>query len=437
MKALFYILIPATIMVSSCATGGLYLGGEYDDLYYSPSDKPVVNVQNNIAGQNIARNIQPDQYYDNIYSSDTLIADQYNDAVDFNSSMDYNKDNSAFEYMDDWSYSNRLRRFYGNYFDPYWRDPFYYSWGYPSISFGFNYGYGYPYFGNGFYNSFYNPFMYDYYYGGYYGGYYSSFYNPYYYYGGMGYYPGYSYRYNDNSSVPVGRRERYSTYTNNYNSLSPSRKGTYSSSSGISGESRRFQPGSQGVTSESRRGESNLTNSRQSISTSATTSQTYQPRRDGSSVMSNSASTRPDYKSSNRTYTPSYNNPRMSTRPSYNNSRVSSGANNSGVQNTNRGNSNVNVYRSNPGNFNGIDRSNSSISHGQNRTTTTPARSGSYSTPTRRMDSGSGYSGGSYNNSSSGGSRSSTSSSFSSGSSSRGSSGSSSGSSSSGGSRRR
>jgi len=84
MKALFYILVSATLLVSSCATSGRYLGGEYDDLYYLPSDKPVVSVQENLANQNIAKNIEPNQYYDNIYSNDTLIADQYNNAVDFN-----------------------------------------------------------------------------------------------------------------------------------------------------------------------------------------------------------------------------------------------------------------------------------------------------------------------------------------------------------------
>jgi hypothetical protein len=124
MKALLYIIILATLLVSSCATSGVYLGGEYDDLYYSPSDQPVISIPNNSTNQNIARNIQPEQYYDNIYANDTLYADQYNDAVDFNNSLYYNNDNSAFEYMDDFSYSNRLRRFYGNYFDPYWRDPF-------------------------------------------------------------------------------------------------------------------------------------------------------------------------------------------------------------------------------------------------------------------------------------------------------------------------
>jgi hypothetical protein len=40
MKALFFILVLAELIVSSCATSKKN-SGEYDDLYYSPSDKPI------------------------------------------------------------------------------------------------------------------------------------------------------------------------------------------------------------------------------------------------------------------------------------------------------------------------------------------------------------------------------------------------------------
>ena len=42
MKAILYISIPALFLASSCATSGFRLGGEYDDLYYSSSDKETV-----------------------------------------------------------------------------------------------------------------------------------------------------------------------------------------------------------------------------------------------------------------------------------------------------------------------------------------------------------------------------------------------------------
>lgn len=129
MKAILYILVLAALLASSCATGGRYVKSEFDDLYYLPSDRVMVNKS--IASHNLPGDLkQEEQYFDNIYSGDTLIAEQYNENVDFDNSLYYNKDYSPFEYMDDWSYSNRLRRFYGNYFYPYWRDPFYYSWNY-------------------------------------------------------------------------------------------------------------------------------------------------------------------------------------------------------------------------------------------------------------------------------------------------------------------
>jgi hypothetical protein len=444
MKTLNYILIISTAILSSCATG-LYVGGEYDDLYYSPSDKPVMSVQKNIPEQIAEGNLNPEQYYDNIYANDTLVADGYNDAVDFNNSMYYNKGNSAFEYMDDFSYSNRLRRFYGNYFDPFWRSSIFNGFGYPSYGYGYGYdpyggGYGMydPYYGGG-YGGYYGGGYGGYYgggYGGFYGGYYGSIFSPFGY-SGYGFYPG-SYSHGDDySTVTVGRRERYSTLTNSYNPSSPARKSYNQPGEGLNGETRRTGASSQSLSTETRRTNSINGSSRQSVTSIPENRYTQQgvPVRRDISNSSNRVSpySRPEYRSVDRTYTPSYNNPRMSTRPSYNNSRTQSGTNSNTVPNNSRIN-NESLYRgSNPVNNNPV-RSNSSNSQGQSRSVNTNSgRSESYSVPTRRdMDSGSGYSSGrSYNNSSSGGSSSSYGgSSYSSGSSSSGSSRSSSGSSS-------
>ena len=43
MKALLYIMVLAMFLVSSCATSGFHMGGEYDDLYYSSTDNAVVS----------------------------------------------------------------------------------------------------------------------------------------------------------------------------------------------------------------------------------------------------------------------------------------------------------------------------------------------------------------------------------------------------------
>jgi hypothetical protein len=381
MKAVLYIMGLVTILLSSCVTSK-YVGGEYDDLYYTPSDQPVVSVRKDMPQQTAEGRLKPEQYYDNIYSGDTLVADGYNDAVDFDNSMFYNKDNSAFEYADDISYSNRLRRFYGNYFDPYWRDSFGYGFS-PYMGFG-SYGmYGGlgMYGGYGMYGGMYDPFyyggsMYDpFYYGGYYGGgyydrYYGSYYNPYWY-GGYGYsYPGYFNRTDGRHDVPVGRRERSSTLTNNYNPAPPSSRSEYQSGTNPGGNARRSaNPAQQGVQDQTRR---------------------------GVNPNANSQIARPDYRSVNRTYTPSYNTPRMSTRPSYNNSRIQGGTNsyntpeNSKINNENSGRGSNYINRSN---YNQGRSTTPAPSQGQLRSgSTNPGRSESYSVPSGRSSGGSTYS---------------------------------------------
>jgi hypothetical protein len=173
MKAVYYIFGLALLTLASCSSG-LYVGTEYDDLYYHDSDQPVTRVATGVSQQVTEGNLKSGAYYDNIYASDTLVSKEYSDAVDYNDTRDYN---NYYDYYDNYSYAGRLNRFYGNYFYPYWRDPFYYSW-YPSFNF-YSYG-GFPsYFG-------YDPFYYDYYYNPY------SFYSPYSY-GFGGYYGSYFY----------------------------------------------------------------------------------------------------------------------------------------------------------------------------------------------------------------------------------------------------
>ncbi len=312
MKALSYITIIVLLVFNSCSST-LYTGAEYDDLYYSGSDKPETKQAPVAANQSAQKELRANDYYDNVYNADTLITDKYSLPSDYDDQIVANNSNmggSGYDYYDD-SYTNRINMFSGNYYYPSWQMPFSYgmgfNFGYPSFGFGYNYGFGYPYYG---YNPyFYDPFFYDpFYYGGY---------NPYFGYGyGYGYgYGGYPYhsRY-DSYSSNYGRRERPSNMSSRWNDNlgmgGSGRRSNDVTGGSYSASGRRTVPGgTQNVTPDARR--------------SATgTTQGVTPR-SASQTQRTQAGERPDYKSANRTYTPSYNNPRMSTRPSYNNSRVS------------------------------------------------------------------------------------------------------------------
>lgn len=429
MKALYHILLLALLTLGSC-TSSLYTRSEYDDVYYSGSDKMVAKDKPSANEQVAAVTLKPDNYYNNIYAADTLVSDQYSDAVDYNDSISDVDNNygGGYDYYDNYPYAARLSRFYGNYFNPYWEDPYYFDWGYPSMGFGFG---GFPYAYNYFY-----PYSYGYF-GDYYGGLYGGLYGLYGgFYGGFGlYYPRY-YGYNEGrSSFPYGRRDRPSTLSSRYNSSmslsTSSRRNSFLSSGGSSEVARRLSAGISGnqtIATDQRRSLSNDVKSQQAVNSTGNTS-----------GQRNSANIKPEYSRVNRTYTPSYSNPRMSSRPSYNNSRVKS--------EVNRNNGSNRVYNSNSGSvrtpsthgsyWNPYNVRSNSVYNGVQR------RSGSssgYSVPTIRSMGAGRTSSGSYSNSSSGGSRSSSSySSGSSGSDSRSSSSSSSGSSgsSSGGSSRR
>jgi hypothetical protein len=475
MKAYYQIFILALLTLGSC-TSRLYTGGEYDDLYYSSSDEPVAR-SNRAGNDRIAEGtLKSNDYYDNIYAADTLVSDEYNSAVDYNNAyVDNGTYDGQYDYYNDLSYAGRLRRFHGNYFDPYWRDPFY-SYGSPSFGFGYGMG-GYPYnyyFGDPYYSygGYYGD-MYGGYYGGLYGGYYGgfgSYFSPYY--GYPGYY-GIVNIYNEGRNHnDYGRKERPSTmssrWNNNINPLGSSRRDSYYSSGGNSVISRRNVSGvsgisgNQSVTNNSRRVVSNNSVSQQNGNPTGRTLVQDQNRgginRGTVSPASRRApDARPEYNSANRSYTPSYSNPRMSTRPSYNNSRVPDGNNSAAGRGYEIGN--TRRMENNSGSRSNTDAGSYQRSYNNGRTNSSggtiqrrsgspsgysapsgftrsysPRSSGSYSVPSRSsVESRSSISSGSYNNSSSGGGRSSSSySGGSSGSGSRGSysSGSSSGSSS-------
>ncbi|MEI6050140.1 MAG: hypothetical protein WCS03_14650, partial [Bacteroidota bacterium] len=344
MKTLSHIFILLLLTLGSC-TSSLYTGAEYDDLYFSASDKPIVKAKPSVNERIAEGTLKSDNYYDNIYAADTLVSEQYSDAVDYdNAIVDNNNYDGQYNYYNDYSYSGRLRRFHGNYFDPYWRDSFYFDYGYPSFGYNFSFG-GFPY---NYYNQFNLDPYYSYggYYGDYYGGYYGgfgSYFSPFY--GNNGYYAG-SYFINDGkNSVTYGRNERPSTlstrWNSNINASASGRRDSYLSSGGNSGVGRRMPSGisgTQAIGVGSRRTGSNNVVSQQALN--SIDRKLGQDQVKGENIRSitsaprSSANTRSEYNSANRTYTPSYSNPRLSTRPSYNNSKVSDGINSNNIRNS-------------------------------------------------------------------------------------------------------
>jgi hypothetical protein len=328
--------------------------------------------------QVIEGNLKSEDYYNNIYAADTLVSNEFSNAVDYDDALAYQNIYNNYNYYDNFSYSSRLRNFYGGSFYPYWRDPFYNSW-YPSLYFGYG-GYNSFFYDPYFYDPFsYNPYYYDYgYYGGGYGGYYGGGYGGYYGggYGGYGGYygfnPYYSYR-NEENNVPYVRRERQSNFSSRWNTPSPvsasSRRDGYFSNGLVSGAPRRSATGTQTVGLDARKAASSSATSRMPY-TNQSKSEQIGNRNVNSPTTKSTTISRPDYNSVNRTYTPSYNNPRMPTRPSYNNSRV---GNESGSVRS----------QSYPGATKNNIRNNSSVSPGQTRTTPSYNNSRSYSAPSR------------------------------------------------------
>jgi hypothetical protein len=106
MKAIRNISLLVLLMASAC-TSSLYTGIEYDDLYYLPSDKPLARAKTPVDRQVVEGNLQSQDYYDNIYAADTLVSDEYSEAV---SDDIINQENNYYGY--DNSYGND---YFGNY----------------------------------------------------------------------------------------------------------------------------------------------------------------------------------------------------------------------------------------------------------------------------------------------------------------------------------
>ena len=205
MKAIKYIPVLALFVATSCSTS-MYVqsGGEFDDLYYRPSQRQVVSSAAVVSSNVGNRTLQSSEYYNNKYTADTLVSDEYYDAlgydevyVDENGHTTYVNNNYYESASDNFSYANRITMFHGNYFYPYWRSSLYYSWN------------PYSYYYDPFYYDYYNPYYYPY--SSYYG--YYGYYNPYWY--RYDYYYPYYYTYRPVNiyyveDVQYGRRDRVS-----------------------------------------------------------------------------------------------------------------------------------------------------------------------------------------------------------------------------------
>ena len=75
MKAINYILGLALLTLASCSSG-LYVGTEYDDLYYVSSDQPVTQARTSDRNQISEGNLKSGSYYDNIYAADRLVSEE-------------------------------------------------------------------------------------------------------------------------------------------------------------------------------------------------------------------------------------------------------------------------------------------------------------------------------------------------------------------------
>ncbi|MCU0377054.1 MAG: hypothetical protein MUC78_02240, partial [Bacteroidales bacterium] len=231
MKNLAYI-IPAVIIIASSCSSPSSLGVTNDDLYFRPSDEQVV-----IAETTVANKSSDQLYYDNIFASDTLVADNYVPAEEYAAQYGTGTDATIVNNYYGGSAAERVYLFNDGIY-PYWNEPYYSPFSL-SLSFGIGYGfgmgfgYGYPYYpySYGWYDPFWGYPYYPYYgYGGY----------PYYGYGGYPCYgcvPSPCYDCNDGSEY-ISRRGGYSTSKGYTTSGTRSNKSAYTAS-GTSTSSRR------------------------------------------------------------------------------------------------------------------------------------------------------------------------------------------------------
>ena len=86
MKAINYISVLALLATMSC-TSGLYKGVEYDDLYFQSSDRQAVAARTPASRRIVESDLKSADYYDNIYAADTLMSEEYYDAVDYDDAV--------------------------------------------------------------------------------------------------------------------------------------------------------------------------------------------------------------------------------------------------------------------------------------------------------------------------------------------------------------
>lgn len=195
-KFTIYTLAPAlTLFALSCSSPTAMQSTEYDDMYYSSSDKttyvePEAKAYNELTegdseaqGQTESSNAATENYYAEDY--------EYYDGREYNPRDNWYRPN--YSYVDPYwgsaytprhySYNRYNSAFYDPFYDPFYYDPFYYDpfyrrpWGSGiSIIISYNYGWGsygrhYPYYSRWYSH---NPYYHHGYYGGYYGNYYGN-----------------------------------------------------------------------------------------------------------------------------------------------------------------------------------------------------------------------------------------------------------------------
>ena len=71
------------LLTTISCTSGLYTGVEYDDIYFQASDRQLVKARTKAKRQIIENDLRSSDYYDNIYAADTLMSEEYYDAVGY------------------------------------------------------------------------------------------------------------------------------------------------------------------------------------------------------------------------------------------------------------------------------------------------------------------------------------------------------------------
>ena len=97
MRALAYISVVLFLTLGSCSSTQ-YSGGEYDDLYYSSSDNAPVKKQAAPGAEISEQNLSVDDYYDNMYAVDTLVSNQFSDAVQSDDQVIINNYGGGYDY---------------------------------------------------------------------------------------------------------------------------------------------------------------------------------------------------------------------------------------------------------------------------------------------------------------------------------------------------